>query len=93
MAALCLIFLSSIPIAVSAADVPPWNKNDSYVQDHANVLSAEQKEELNRYGRQLNDATGAELAVLTLPSIGDEAIDEFAVKSAPQIWIREEGRR
>ena len=91
VAALCLIFLSSIPIAVSAADVPPWNKNDSYVQDHANVLSAEQKEELNRYGRQLNDATGAELAVLTLPSIGDEAIDEFAVKALRKYGLGKKG--
>ena len=91
VAALCLIFLSSIPIAVSAADVPPWNKNDSYVQDHANVLSAEQKEELNRYGQQLNDATGAELAVLTLPSIGDEAIDEFAVKALRKYGLGKKG--
>ena len=76
-----LLLLSYNPVATVAAGVPPWNPSDYYVQDHANVLTLEQKEELNRYGRQLNDATGAELAVLTLPSIGEEAIDTFAVKA------------
>ena len=43
------------------------------------------------YGQQLNDATGAELAVLTLPSIGDEAIDEFAVKALREYGLGKKG--
>ena len=50
------------------------------VQDFANVLSAEQKEELEQYGIQLDNATTAELAVLIIPSIGDEPVEEYAVK-------------
>lgn len=91
-ATICLLCFAYHPITVWAADVPPWDPYDYYVQDHANVLSSEQKEELNRYGQQLNDATGAELAVLTLPTIGNEAIDTFATKAlrAYQLGKQEE---
>ena len=77
---ICLSFMI-MPSMAFAADVPAWNDMDFYIQDHAGILSTEQKAELNRLGRQLNDATGAELAVLTLPSIGDEPVETFAVKA------------
>lgn len=80
MIAICLSFMI-MPTMAFAADVPAWNAADYYIQDHAGILSAEQKVELNRLGGQLNDATGAELAVLTLPSIGDEPIETFALKA------------
>lgn len=71
----CLIVFTSLNSAVFSADaaVP-------VVQDSANVLSAEQKAELEQYGIQLNKATTAELAVLILPSIGDEPVEEYAVE-------------
>ncbi len=71
----CLIVFTSLNSAVFSADaaVP-------VVQDSANVLSAEQKAELEQYGIQLNNATTAELAVLIIPSIGDEPVEEYAVE-------------
>ena len=63
-----------------AADVPA-PEGHIYIQDFANVLSADQKEELTQYGIQLEDGTSAQLGVLLLPSIGDEAVDSFAVKA------------
>ncbi|WP_421102264.1 TPM domain-containing protein [Sporosarcina psychrophila] len=71
----CLIVFTSLNSAVFSADaaVP-------VVQDTANVLSAEQKSELEQYGIQLNNATTAELAVLILPSIGDKPVEEYAVE-------------
>ncbi len=63
-----------------AADVPP-PKGHIYIQDFANVLSASQKEELTQYGMQLDDATTAQLGVLILPNIGDDAVDAFAVEA------------
>ncbi|WP_432360548.1 TPM domain-containing protein [Sporosarcina sp. UB5] len=78
--AVCLSMMI-MPAMAFAADVPRWNAADYYIQDHANILSAEQKAELNRLGGQLNNATGAELAVLTITSIGDEPIESYAVKA------------
>ncbi len=71
----CLVFLVSFNGAAFSADaaVP-------VIQDAANVLTAEQEAELEQYGIQLFNATTAELAVLVLPSIGDEPVEEYAVK-------------
>lgn len=76
-----LIVLTSFTAVTFAADVPVWDESNYFVQDFANILSSEQKKELNRYGQGLHDATTAELAILTLPSIGDEPIEMFAVKA------------
>ena len=75
-----LLVLTSFSGAAFAADVPS-PVGHIYVQDFAHVLSSEQKEELTNYGMQLDDATTAQLAVLIMPTIGDEAIDAFAVKA------------
>ncbi|MHA6259937.1 TPM domain-containing protein [Sporosarcina sp. CAU 1771] len=64
-----------------AAEVPAPQGSSIYVQDFANVLSSEQESELTNYGIQLDDATTAQLAVLIMPSIGDEPVEEFAVKA------------
>lgn len=70
----------SFEVGAFAADVPT-PKGHIYIQDFANVLSTSQKEELTQYSIQLDDATTAQLGVLILPSIGDEAVDSFAVKA------------
>lgn len=71
----CLIVFTALNVAVNSAKaaVP-------VIQDSANVLSAEQKAELEQYGIQLNNATTAEFAVLILPSIGDAPVEEYAVE-------------
>ncbi|HJF32038.1 MAG TPA: TPM domain-containing protein [Sporosarcina psychrophila] len=81
LAMTCLIFFMSFNGMAFAADVPAPTGSSIYVQDFSNILSPEQKEELTRYGMQLDDATTAQLAVLIMPTIGDEAVEEFAVKA------------
>lgn len=76
----CLVVILSFGGVTFAADVPA-PEGHIYIQDFANVLSASQKEELTQYGMQLDDATTAQLGVLIMPSIGDEAVDSFAVKA------------
>lgn len=79
---ICMVFLLtlSFPKTTFAANVPK-PEGHIYIQDFANILSAEQKEQLTNYSIQLDDATTAQLAVLTLPSIGDEPVETFAVKA------------
>ena len=74
-----LLFMC-MPALGFAAEIPAWNEIGYYIQDHARILSNEQKEELNRLGKNLEEATGAELAVLTIPSIGDEPVEKYAVE-------------
>lgn len=80
LSVLCLFVLTSFGTVTFAAEVPA-PEGHIYVQDFANVLSPEQKEELINYGIQLDDATTAQLAILIMPSIGDEAVESFAVKA------------
>lgn len=75
-----LLFTLSFSSLAFAADVPK-PEGHIYIQDFANVLSAEQKEQLTDYSMRLDDATTAQLGVLILPSIGDEPIETFAVKA------------
>lgn len=80
LAAISLVIVSFItPVSVDAA-VP-------VVQDHANVLSPEQEAEIEQYGIRLYDATTAELAVLIIPSIGDEPVEEYAVKKLREFGL------
>lgn len=77
---IAFLFVMLFSTTAFAADVPK-PEGHIYIQDFANILSRDQKEQLTNYSIQLNDATTAQLAVLTLPSIGDEPIESFAVKA------------
>lgn len=78
---LLLVFFTFFLCAANALaeDVQiPTPVGDIYVQDFANVLSETEKAELNRYGRSIEDQTTAQVAILTVPTIGDRPIQEFA---------------
>jgi uncharacterized protein len=51
---------------------------DIYVQDHANVLNESEKAELRSLGRTIEDQTTAQIAVLTVGTLGDRTIEDFA---------------
>lgn len=56
----------------------PAPVGDIYVQDQAGVLNEQQKAELLSLGRQIEDQTTAQLSVLTVRSIGNEPIENYA---------------
>ncbi|HEY2491624.1 MAG TPA: TPM domain-containing protein [Paenibacillus sp.] len=70
-------------VAWSATGVPAPS-GDIYVQDFENLLSQEQENELRRLGRALEDSTKAQIAVLTVPTLGDLTIEEYANKAFRQ---------
>jgi uncharacterized protein len=70
-------------VAWSATEVPAPS-GDIYVQDFENLLSQEQENELRRLGRALEDSTKAQIAVLTVPTLGDLTIEEYANKAFRQ---------
>ncbi|MDN4072801.1 TPM domain-containing protein [Fictibacillus terranigra] len=65
---------------VSAAKIPAPS-GDIYVQDNAHILNQQQRSQLQSIGRQLEDETTAQLAVLTVDSIGSEPIEDYANKA------------
>lgn len=76
-----LVFITFFLCAVNAQaeDVQiPAPVGDIYVQDFANVLTESERVELINLGRSIEDQTTAQLAVLTVETIGDQTIEEFA---------------
>jgi uncharacterized protein len=56
----------------------PAPVGDIYVQDFANILTEQEKTEIRNMGRALERQTTSQVAVLTINSIGDRPIQEFA---------------
>jgi uncharacterized protein len=55
------------------------------VVDEAGILSPAAEESLTRTLEELERATGAQVAVLTVPSLGDEALEEYSLRVA-ETW-------
>ncbi|WP_445486610.1 TPM domain-containing protein [Niallia sp. 03133] len=73
--------------ALAAGNDIPKPVGDIYVQDFANLLSDAEKQELNSIGRSIEDQTTAQVAVLTVKTIGNESIDDYANKAFRQYGI------
>ncbi|NHC20369.1 TPM domain-containing protein [Bacillus sp. MM2020_4] len=65
----------------------PAPVGDIYVQDFAGVLTETEKADLRNLGRSIEDQTTAQVAVLTVDTIGDRAIEEFANEAFRQYGI------
>ena len=65
----------------------PAPVGDIYVQDFANVLNEQERTELRSLGRSIEDQTTAQIAVLTVDTIGDNTIEEFANEAFRQYGI------
>src|SRR5450432_705790 len=66
---------------VSAAqDIPKAPNPPRLVNDFANVMTADQKAELESKLVAYDDTTSIQIAVVTVPTTGDYAIDDYALK-------------
>ena len=85
-----LLFLTLFSFSAEAnADIPS-PIGDIYVQDFAGLLSLEQKAELNKLGRNLEDATTAQVAVLTVDTLDGSSIEEFSNEAFREYGIGSE---
>ncbi|RWR08468.1 TPM domain-containing protein [Siminovitchia fortis] len=83
---LVLFFFSITGLKVEAANIPD-PVGDIYVQDFAHVLSADEKNELIELGRYLDDHTQAQIAVLTVNSLENESVEEYALQAFRQYGL------
>lgn len=72
--------------STSNAEIPA-PVGDIYVQDFAGVLSEQEKMEIRNFGRRIEDQTTAQIAVLTVDSIGDTTVEEYANEAFRQYGI------
>ena len=61
------------------------------VIDVANLLSPAQYVQLDSFLRNLNETTGVQIAVLTVPSLGGVAIEEFSIRHAEKWQLGQKG--
>ncbi len=73
------------------AKVPPIPNEEGYVFDYSNVLSKEVKERLNNNSQALEKATGAQIVVLTVDTIGKMEPADFGTKVIREWGIGKEG--
>ncbi|GIN91029.1 methanol dehydrogenase [Siminovitchia terrae] len=83
---LVFFFFSLTGFKVEAANIPD-PAGDIYVQDFAHVLSDNEKNELIELGRYLDDHTQAQIAILTINSLEDESVEEYALQAFRQYGL------
>lgn len=73
---LCLLLTVAVP--VFAEVVSPTA--DFYVYDGADVLSDETESDIITHSRELESKTGAQIVVVTIPSLEGSSLEEYAVE-------------
>ena len=73
------------------AKVPPIPDEDGYVFDYSDVLSEDVINRLNNNSRALEEATGAQIVILTIDTIGNMEPAEFGTKVIREWGIGKEG--
>lgn len=86
------VFLAlSFSSDVSArTDLPEINSQHYFVQDHADILSPETAESLNDMGEHLEEGTGAELLLMTMPTVGQEHRQDYALRILREYGVGKE---
>lgn len=72
-----VLWLLASAVCVAAFDFTAL-KPEGYVSDFARVLQPEERSKLEQYCARLEKATGVELALVTLPSLEGEPIEDVA---------------
>jgi len=72
---LIFVLLITTPTDLQAQKFP---KPIGYVNDYANVIDAPYEQKIENICRELQQKTGTEIAVVTMPTIGDEDYRDYA---------------
>lgn len=65
--------------AFAAPKIPPVPTKDIYAQDYAKVLSSEIRDRINRLSSELHAKTRAQIAVVTIPALEGEPIEDYSL--------------
>jgi uncharacterized protein len=69
-------------VALCAVDVNSLPKPTGYVSDLAHVLSPAEKQQLEEFCTRVEQQLGVQLALVTIDSVGDRPIEDFAIELA-----------
>ncbi|PLY03407.1 MAG: hypothetical protein C0622_04460 [Desulfuromonas sp.] len=74
---LCLLLLTLTVVAAQALEVP---KPGGYVSDKAGMISQTTELKLDQFLREFENSDSTQIVVLTIPTLEDEALEEFSMK-------------
>ena len=85
-----LLFCIFLPISgAHALKVPAWS---GPVADLGDVIGAQTEAELVQYLSAVNEQTGVQVAVLTVPSLGGVSIEEYSIEVAEEWGLGQAGK-
>jgi uncharacterized protein len=85
-----IVIIATIILSFSTAlslDVP---KLQGRVNDYAEMLSQQEKQELEQTLKNIETNTSAQLVLLTMPSLGDENLEEYTMRVAEEWKLGQE---
>jgi len=71
---LALAALAGVAVAFDLTNLKP----QGYVSDFSGVVDAASRSQLERYGAELEQATGAQIALVTVPTLDGEPVEDVA---------------
>lgn len=77
---------------VQAQDIPPKPDPPRLVNDLANQLSPDQRETLERKLVAYNDSTSSQIVIVTVPTLGDYTIADYAFKLGTEWGVGQKGK-
>ncbi|MCX6715420.1 MAG: YgcG family protein [Candidatus Taylorbacteria bacterium] len=78
MVTILVLAIFTLPLFVQAYTSP--GSPTGYVNDFANIIGPTERSALETNLKDLEDSTGAQVAVVTVPSLDDETVETYAVK-------------
>lgn len=72
-----------------ALDIPPLN---GPVNDYAHIFSASETQELNAYLYSIDRQSDLQIAVLTIPSLEGESLEDYSIRVAEKWQIGQKGK-
>jgi uncharacterized protein len=87
LALFCVFVLASISGAQTVDQAVPQVKASGYVTDLAGALSQGARDQLTALCTEVDQKTQAQLAVVTIKSLGDRPVEDYAVDLAEKLGI------
>lgn len=84
-----IAFLFFQSIGVFSLDIPPLK---GPVNDYAQLLTGNEAQELNDYLYSIDQNSDLQIAVLTIPSLENESIEDYSIRVAEQWKIGKKGK-
>jgi uncharacterized protein len=89
---LFLILFSAGTFTGTSAQNPKDLKPQGYVNDFANVLSADAKQKLTALCAEVDSKAGAQIAVVTVPSLNGEELEDYSIDLATRWGVGPKGK-